>query len=71
MAGIAAVEGQPVDPAAIYAKCRQDLEPNFIPSYLQLVDEIPKTISEKSLDRVLRDAFKADGDNIYPLEDYR
>jgi crotonobetaine/carnitine-CoA ligase len=71
VASIALVEGKSIDPKSIYDKCRNDLEPNFIPSYLQMVEEIPKTISEKALDRVLRDQFSPDGDCVYRLEDYR
>ncbi len=71
VAGVAPFDGQTIDPADIYEKCRQDLEPNFIPSYLQLVDEIPKTISEKALSRVLRGDFQPDGEGIYKSEDYR
>ncbi|MBW1897645.1 MAG: AMP-binding protein [Deltaproteobacteria bacterium] len=70
VAGIAPVEGKSIDPKGIYDKCKNDLEPNFIPSYLQLVEEIPKTISEKALDRVLREQFSLDGDRVYRLEDY-
>ena len=54
-----------IDPMAIFEKCKQDLEPNFIPTYLQLVDEIPKTISEKALDRVLKKEFSPDAENVY------
>ncbi len=71
VAGLAPFDGKTIDPAVIYEKCKKDLEPNFIPSYLQLVDEIPKTISEKALDRVLRNNFERDGENVYRLEDYR
>ena len=70
VAGIAPFEGGALDPAVIYARCKRDLEPNFIPSYLQVVDAIPKTISEKALDRVLREDFAVDGENVYRLEDY-
>ena len=71
VAAIAPVPGRSIDPKIIYAKCKIDIEANFIPSYLQIVDEIPKTISEKALDRVLRGQFKTDGENVYKLEDYR
>lgn len=64
-------EGKTIDPAAIYEKCKKDLEANFIPSYLQVVDEIPKTISEKALDRKLREQFEKGKGTIYRYEDYR
>ena len=53
------------DPAAVFSACRLKLEPNFVPSYLQLVDEIPKTASEKPQERFLADSFAADGKDIY------
>lgn len=65
VAAIAPFAGAAIDPATIFAKCRRDLEPNFIPTYLQLVDEIPKTISEKALDRVLRTQFSPEAENVY------
>jgi carnitine-CoA ligase len=39
---------------ALRAHCGARLEPNFVPSHFQIVDAIPKTMSEKPLERVLR-----------------
>jgi crotonobetaine/carnitine-CoA ligase len=60
----------PTDPAtftaaAVFAKCRKDLEANFVPSYLQVVDEIPKTASEKPQERFLLERFDPKAENIY------
>ena len=63
----------PRDPAAfgvaevaeVFAHCRRQLEANFVPSYLQVVDEIPKTISEKPQARFLLDAFAPDAPNVH------
>ena len=71
VAAVAAFEGADLDPRTIYAKCEADLEPNFIPSYLQIVDEVPKTISEKFMSRVLKDEFSHDNDNVFAYEDYK
>jgi crotonobetaine/carnitine-CoA ligase len=71
VAAVAPFEGQAIDPAALFAQCRQDLEPNFIPSYLQIVDAIPKTISEKALDRILKEQFAPDAANVFRHEDHR
>ena len=65
VAALAPFEGRTIEPVVIFEKCRQDLEPNFIPTYLQLVDEIPKTISEKALDRVLKEQFSPEADNVF------
>ena len=53
------------DPNALFAACRERLEVNFIPSFLQVVDEIPKTASEKPQDRFLIEALRAPGAEIY------
>lgn len=71
VAAVAPFEGQTIDPAALFALCHRDLEPNFIPSYLQVVDAIPKTISEKALDRILKEQFSPDADNVFRYENHR
>jgi crotonobetaine/carnitine-CoA ligase len=60
----------PVDPArfdgaAVFRHCRATLRPNLVPQYLQLVDEIPKTASQKPLERVLMQSFAVDAANVY------
>ncbi len=70
VAALAPFDGQAIDPKTMVAKCRRDLEPNFVPSYLQVVEAIPKTISEKALDRVLREQFAPEAKNVYRSDDY-
>jgi crotonobetaine/carnitine-CoA ligase len=53
------------DPAALLARCRAGLEPNFVPGYLQLVDEIPKTASEKPQERFLLERFSPGAAGVY------
>jgi len=53
------------DPSALFAYCREKLEANFVPIYLQIVDEIPKTASEKPQDRFLIEALTAPGAEVY------
>ena len=53
------------DPAAVFSRCRASLEANFVPSYLQVVAEIPKTASEKPQERFLLDAFHAGGPGLH------
>ena len=65
VAAVVAFDGVRIDPAALFEKCRRELEPNFIPSYLQVVEEIPKTISEKALDRLLREQFSPSAANVF------
>jgi acyl-coenzyme A synthetase/AMP-(fatty) acid ligase len=71
VAAIAPFEGKTIDPKAIYDKCKQDLESNFIPSYLQIVADVPKTVSEKALDRKLREDFLNKVGTFYTFDDYK
>ncbi len=65
VAAIVLEPGVPFDAAAVFAACRNGLEPNFVPSYLQVVDEIPKTASEKPQERFLLDRFAPDAPGVY------
>ncbi len=71
VAGISLFEGRDFDPESIFECARKGLEPNSVPSYLLLLDEIPKTISEKPQERFLREHFKEQPGRVYKLEDYR
>ena len=71
VAAIAAHPGKTIDSAVVYQKCQADLEPNFVPSYLQVVTEIPKTISEKALDRVLKNEFSPESENVHSYDAFR
>ncbi|MFP4477008.1 MAG: AMP-binding protein [Desulfatibacillaceae bacterium] len=67
VAAVAPFAGKSLDMEGIRARCLEHLERVAVPSYLQIVDEIPKTVSEKALDRVLKDAFSPDADNVVAL----
>jgi crotonobetaine/carnitine-CoA ligase len=68
VAAIVPVAGQTFDARAVFEWCRSRLESNFVPSYLQIVPEIPKTASEKPQERFLLDAFAPDAPNVYAAE---
>ncbi len=70
VAAIAPFGDAVIDPGAVFEKCRKDLEPNSVPSYLQLTENIPKTISEKALDRILKEQFSTTAENVHALADY-
>ena len=70
VAALAPLEGKSIDPKSIYDLCKKELEPNHIPSYLQIVNEIPKSISEKALDRALKKDFSPDASNVFSYNDY-
>jgi len=57
-------EGSGFHPQSIFKICREELEANFVPGYLQFVDQIPKTASEKPMERFLLEAFDTKADNV-------
>jgi crotonobetaine/carnitine-CoA ligase len=57
--------GRSFHAASVFAMCRQKLEPNFVPAYLQIVDDIPKTASEKPVERLLLEQFDPHAANVY------
>jgi crotonobetaine/carnitine-CoA ligase len=65
VAAIVPVDRATFDPAGVFAACMKGLESNFVPSYLQIVDEIPKTASEKPQERFLLDRFAPDAPNVH------
>jgi len=65
VAAIVVQPGQEFDAAEVFDHCRKELESSFIPSYLQVVAEIPKTASEKPQERFLLEAFAVDGEGIH------
>ncbi|MBN8606092.1 MAG: AMP-binding protein [Caulobacterales bacterium] len=59
------VDRSKFDAAAVFEACRIRLEPNFVPSYLQVLDAIPKTASEKPQERFLLEALQDASAEIY------
>ena len=53
------------DVAAVFAACRQKLDRNSVPDYIQVVSEIPKTASEKPQERFLVEAFETKPDDVH------
>jgi crotonobetaine/carnitine-CoA ligase len=68
VAAIVAEEAAGFSPASVFEACRAGLESNFVPSYLQVVDEIPKTASEKPQERFLLEAFTANPEAVFREE---
>ncbi len=65
VAAIVPVDPATFDPALVFACCAKGLEANFIPSYIQIVGEIPKTASEKPQERFLLDCFAVDAPGVF------
>ena len=53
------------DPSELHRHCRARLEANMVPSYIQVLDAIPKTASEKPQDRFLLDRFEHEPQHVY------
>jgi len=60
VAAVVVVPGGDLDADDVFEHCRARLEPNFVPTYLHVVAEIPKTASEKPQERFLLEAFDVD-----------
>jgi crotonobetaine/carnitine-CoA ligase len=65
VAAIVPAPGAALAPEAIFAWCRERLESNAVPSYLQVVDEIPKTASEKPQERFLLERFAPGAPGVF------
>ena len=65
VAVVVARPGQRIDVAALYVHCRATLESNFVPTYIQIMDEIPKTASEKPQERFCLEFFRAHPEAVF------
>lgn len=65
VAAVVPVDPAGFDPAALAAHCRAGLESSMVPSYIQVLDAIPKTASEKPQDRFLVEQFNANRARVY------
>jgi len=62
---VVARPGAQFDPQVLFRACRARLEPGQMPQYLQVVDAIPKTASEKPQERFLVDALHAEPHRVH------
>ena len=53
------------DVQALFALCRRQLEANFIPRFIQVLDAIPKTASEKPQDRFLIESLNRHPESVF------
>jgi crotonobetaine/carnitine-CoA ligase len=68
IAAVVAANPDRFDPGAVYATCREKLDANSVPDFIQLVPEIPKTASEKPQERFLLDALDIHSKNVFAQE---
>ncbi len=69
VAAIVPVDSATFDPASVFELCFKGLEANAVPSYLQVVEEIPKTASEKPQERFLLERFAPGAPGTYAREE--
>ncbi|MFU8819972.1 MAG: AMP-binding protein [Gammaproteobacteria bacterium] len=60
----------PPDPVALYTWCRAHLERSSVPAYLQVLEEIPKTASEKPMKRFCRRLLHERRDYVFAARDF-
>lgn len=65
VAAVVPADAASFDPQKLFAICRAQLEANFVPSYIQVLAQIPKTASEKPQDRFLIASFTDDPGQVY------
>jgi len=65
VAAVSPFAGKDIHPSRIFETCREKLPPNFVPTYIQVLHEIPKTPSEKPKDNLLKTTFSPDAENVY------
>ena len=58
-----------LDTADLYRHCRQHLESNFVPGFIQLMNEIPKTASEKPQERFCLEFFRDHPEAVFTEHD--
>jgi len=71
VAAIVPAEAIESDIQSIFDFCVKGLERNSVPSYIQMVEEIPKTISEKNLGRLLKASFDPKGTSVHSFTSYQ
>ncbi|WP_068073592.1 AMP-binding protein [Novosphingobium lentum] len=67
----AAVLASPIDPAELLGWAASRLEPNAVPTYVQVVPAIPKTASEKPQERFLIAMFQDRAAPVHTIEGAR
>ncbi|MFQ5478945.1 MAG: AMP-binding protein [Candidatus Binatia bacterium] len=69
VAAIVPSQGRSFSADSVFLSCREKLEPNSLPAYLQVLDEIPKTASEKPQERLLLERFDPEAKEVFANPD--
>lgn len=67
IAAVVPFPGKALNIQSLIKTCREGLERNAVPAYLQVVQAIPKTASEKNLVRLLQEEFSPKAANVHEL----
>ena len=65
VAAIVAADPDRLDAAALFARCAARLERASVPDFIQVLDELPKTATEKVQTRLLVQAFDPSSPRVY------
>jgi len=65
VAAVVQVEGASLDPGTLFQRCRAELEANLVPSFVQKLQAIPKTASEKPQEHFCLQHMNEHPENIF------
>jgi crotonobetaine/carnitine-CoA ligase len=65
IAAVVPLAGQVLDVPGLFGHCRAHLESNFVPTYIQVMAEIPKTASEKPQERFCLEHFRGHPEAVH------
>jgi crotonobetaine/carnitine-CoA ligase len=65
IAAIVPADEESFDVRSVFSDCRGKLDRNSVPDFIQVVNAIPKTASEKPIERLLLEALDISADNIF------
>ena len=65
VAAVSPIHEKTIDPQKIFKNCRDRLPSHFVPTYVQLLSEIPKTPSEKPKAHLLKSTFSTSMTNVF------
>jgi crotonobetaine/carnitine-CoA ligase len=65
VAAVVPMDPESFDASDLFSDCRRKLDANSVPDFIQVVNRIPKTASEKPQERFLVDALDPGADNVH------
>jgi crotonobetaine/carnitine-CoA ligase len=65
IAAIVPADEESFDVRSVLSDCRGKLDRNSVPDFIQVVNAIPKTASEKPIERLLLEALDVNAENVF------